>query len=59
MISINNNDIMRSMAQDTMARREEEARVQRLTTQPRPAPTPRPGRLSSFRLWWRSTPRHS
>jgi hypothetical protein len=59
MISINNDDLMRSMAHDTMARREEEARVQRLTHQPRPEPAPRPARRSLFRLWWRSTPRHS
>jgi hypothetical protein len=59
MISINNDDILRSMAHDTMARREEEARVQRLTHQPKPAPAPKPGHLSSFRLWLRSAPRHS
>ena len=59
MISINNDDLMRSMTQDTMARREEEARVQRLTHQPKPAPAPKPSRRSLYRFWWRSTPRHS
>ncbi|HYF64422.1 MAG TPA: hypothetical protein VD886_16480 [Herpetosiphonaceae bacterium] len=59
MISLNNNDLMRSMAKDTMERHEQEARVQRLTAQPKPAPAPKPSRLTSFRLWLRSAPRHS
>jgi hypothetical protein len=59
MISLNNNDLMRSMANDTMARHEEEARIQRLTKRPKPAPAPKPSRFSSFRLWLRSAPRHS
>jgi hypothetical protein len=59
MISLNNDDLIRSMVKDTMARDQAEARAQRLTKQPKPAPAPKPSRLSSFRLWLRSTPRHS
>lgn len=59
MISLTNNDLMRTMAKDTMARHEEEARVQRLIKQPAPAPAPKSSRFSSFRLWLRSAPRHS
>ena len=59
MISLNNDDLIRSMVKDTMARDQAEARAQRLTKQPKPTPAPKPSRLSSFRLWLRSTPRHS